>query len=80
MQTPAPTTSPSQEETAPVPLPVEQAQEAPLDLSVFQRKGQVFIAFNDGRKPLNMTPKVARQLIRELSKAALEADRNKPGR
>ncbi len=80
MQTPAPTTSPSQEETANVPLPVEHPQDAPLDVSVFQRNGQVFLAFSKPLTAINMTPKVARKVIRELSKAALEADRNKPGR
>ena len=80
MHTPVPTTFPNPAETVNVPLPVEQAQEAPLDVSVFQRNGQVFLAFSKPITALNMTPKVARQLIRELSRAALEADRNKPGR
>lgn len=78
-----PTTNPALEETAvaaPIPLPVEQAKDAPLETNVFEKNGQVYLAFNQPVDAIHMTPKVARQLIRNLSVSALAADRNKPGR
>ena len=78
-----PTTSPALEETAPaapILLPVEQAKDAPLEMNAFEKGGKVYLVFNKPVDAVNMTPKVARQLIRNLSVSALAADRNKPGK
>jgi len=52
----------------------------PLDMEVTYRAGQVLLAFSRAIHGVHMTPHVTRQLIRQLSKAALEAARHKPGR
>lgn len=61
-------------------MPVEQVKDAPLEMNVFEKNGQVYLALNKPVDAIQMTPKIARQLIRNLSVSALAADRNRPGK
>lgn len=54
--------------------------EGELRIGITSHKGSVVLNFGKPVQSIGMTPKQARGLIRLLSKCALEASRNKPGR